>query len=378
MTAQEHAQGMAVKTHADAAQKGRSHGHRRASHAEEPLQATLRDPLLTRPRWSAIIWSAVLGILLIAAAAALWWGSVRTLSGQQLDTIVWRNMRTLAPGWLRVIAPLITSKLLIDGFVILCGVGAAVLAIVRKRWALLLQMTVLAVLAVGVHFLKYVLHRPVFDLHQPNPTNTSPSGHTMAIATALILLVMACGLAWRAWVSLFAVLATGIGGLALVFGQWHRPSDVIVSILLSGGLALLTFTFTRGSAMDAPGKRRSSPAIQIVSTLLVVGGLACGAWALYMLTQLWPGLGLGGFWVAKPACQAAILAAACADLLSGGLVLACRQATASPLSAVGLLGGPPKPTTRDRQNSRNDHVPKAFAARSPSAVKQGEWHSGLQ
>ncbi len=336
----------------DAESRNKS-GSRRASHAETPLKQSLRDPLLVRPRWSAVAWSAVLGVLLLLAGAALWWGSVRTLPGQVLDDLVWQNLYKHSPSWLVPLASVITSRYVIDTFIALCGLGSLMIVIIRRRWVLLVQMTVFTVLAVGVHLLKYVLPRPVFDPHLPNPSNTSPSGHTMAILTACLLLVMACSLSWRVWTALFAALATGVGAVSLVICRWHRPSDVTVSILLTGGLALLTLAFTRGSGMDRPGARRSSAGIQIVSVLLLVTGVAGIAWTVYLLVQLWPGLSIPARWVTAPACHAALLAIVSVDLLVNALVLICRQATASPLSTLGLLGGPPKPARN--KTARTDH-----------------------
>ncbi len=324
-------------------------GH--GSHAEKPLKTTLRDPLLTRPRWSAVAWSAALGVLLLSAAAGLWWVSVRTFWGQTLDTIIWRNMYRLAPGWLRVMVPLIASRYTVDGFILLCALASVVIVAVRRRWALLVQMAVFAALAFLVHLVKYALPRPVFDKHLPNPSNTSPSGHTMAIVTVVVLLLMAAGLAWRAWAALFGVLAVCIGAAGLVLGRWHRPSDVAVAILLTGGLALLVFAFTRAGAMDRPGERRSSASVQIVSNILIVTGLAAGAYALYLLVQIRTGVWMSARWVIAPACRAGLAGILGLDGLVMGLVLACRQATASPLSTLGLLGGPPKPVRADREGA---------------------------
>ena len=348
----------------------------RGSHAEKPLETTLRDPLLTRPRWSAVAWSAGLGVLLLAAAAGLWWVSVRTLWGQTLDTIIWSNLIGLAPGWLRVAAPLITDKFTVDGFIGLCGFVAVLVVVMRRRWASLVQMAVFAALAFLVHLAKYVLPRPVLDKHLPNPSNTSPSGHTMAIVTVSVLLVMAVGLAWRAWVALFGVLAVGVGATGLVIGKWHRPSDVAVAILLTGGLALLVLAFTRGAAMDRPGTRRSSAAVQIVSTALIVTGLAAGAYALYLLVQIRPGVWMSAQWVTGPACRAAVAGIFGFDGLVLGLVLACRQATASPLSSLGLLGGPPKPVRADREGGAGRRSGSHRPSRPQSSVRVAAAPSG--
>lgn len=342
--------GGASATGGDAPLRGnanRNAGKSAPSHAQEPLKKTLRDPLLTRPRWSSVAWSAVLGVLLLLLAAGVWWASVRTVSGQMLDTVVFLNLHAQVPGWLRLSTSVVTSRYVIEAFLVLCGLGAVVLAIVRRRWALLVQMAVFVAAVFVAHLLKYVLPRPVFDRRMPNPGNTSPSGHTIAIATAVVLLVIAAGLAWRAWAALFAVLAIMVGGTSLVIDQWHRPSDVIVGILLTGGLALIVLAFTRGSAMDEPGTRRSSGFLQVVATLLLAGAIVCAAWGGYLLVQLWPGLDLPSRWVSRPACRAALLLIAAATLLVMGLVLAIRQSTASPLSTVGLLGGPPKPEHDD-------------------------------
>ncbi|RBP98699.1 phosphoesterase, partial [Bifidobacterium xylocopae] len=84
--------------------------------------------------------------------------------------------------------------------------------------------------------------------------------------------------------------------LLLIFAHWHRPIDVIVSILLAGGLALIMLALTRGSGMDAPGTRASSASVQILSTVMLTAGVLGMLYGCYLVCQMASGLELGESW----------------------------------------------------------------------------------
>lgn len=111
-----------------------------------------------------------------------------------------------------------------------------------------------------------------------------------------------------------------------------------MSLLLAGGFALLAMAFTRTSGMDAPGKRASSPSVQIVGTVMITAGVLCCCYAAYIMWQIEPGLSLSASWASVGAHVSTFAMIAGVSSLVFGMLLAMRQITASPLSRAGLVG----------------------------------------
>ena len=335
----------------------RSSRSSRAGHAAAPMSESLNDPLLSSPRWSARILCLLLGVGFLAAAGAVWLAFVRTITGQQYDEIVWSSFSRFIPQALRQVTLFFVSNYVTIAFVVLICLVSFITALVRKRWELFAQLVVFGLVClVGGWGLKRVLPRPHLARQMAAPANSSPSGHSVAAMAAALMLVMAVGLAWRWVASLIGWAFALLVGCSVVYGKWHRPSDVLVAFLFVTGIALLTLSVTRNSGMDRLGARRSSPTLQVVDTVLLVLGLLASCYGLYLLWQVRSGLPLAegwragspNFWVLTPA-------AASSALLIGGVAAVCvatvtimRQVTASPLSAVGLVGAPPKPQKRNQ------------------------------
>ena len=337
--------------------KSRSSRARRAGHAAAPMSESLNDPLLSSPRWSARILCLLLGVGFLAAAGAVWLAFVRTITGQQYDEIVWSSFSRFIPQALRQVTLFFVSNYVTIAFVVLICLASFITALVRKRWELFAQLVVFGLVClVGGWGLKRVLPRPHLARQMAAPANSSPSGHSVAAMAAALMLVMAVGLAWRWVASLIGWAFALLVGCSVVYGKWHRPSDVLVAFLFVTGIALLTLSVTRNSGMDRLGARRSSPTLQVVDTVLLVLGLLASCYGLYLLWQVRSGLPLAEGWRAgSPDFWVLTPAAASSALLIGGVAAVCvatvtimRQVTASPLSAVGLVGAPPKPQKRNQ------------------------------
>ena len=119
-----------------------------------------------------------------------------------------------------------------------------------------------------------------------------------------------------------------------------------MSILLVAGLALIVLAFTRTSGMDEPGSRVSSVSVQIVSSVLITGGLLLLAYSAYVIWQVVPGLNISASWAVSGSIVSAIVGVAGVAALTFGLLLALRHITAAPLSRLGLIGAPPAPPQR--------------------------------
>ncbi|MDK6210368.1 hypothetical protein QP128_25055, partial [Klebsiella aerogenes] len=63
-----------------------------------------------------------------------------------------------------------------------------------------------------------------------------------------------------------------------------------MSVLMVGAIACAAMAFTRGSAMDLPGRRRSSISVQIVGTAMITMGIIGIVYFAYMFYQILPGV----------------------------------------------------------------------------------------
>ena len=313
-----------------------------------PLTETLSDPLLRAPRRASTILTIIFGVISLLAAAGVWWLADHTVTGQRYDDLVWQTLRDGLPAWSGPIVSFFTKSTFVIGIIILIGIVSVIIVLIRRRWRLLVQIAAFALLSFAFGYtLKRVLPRPVLDPALANPANTSPSGHTVATFAACVVFLMAVPLALRFLAALLGVLFSTSVAVSLISDQWHRPSDTLVAFLMVAGLAFLTLAFTRGSGMDKIGARRSSATLQIVSTVMIVAGGFAVAFAAYLAWQVAPGLEMMAAWTVAAAQGSSILAIAGTSSLLLGTLLAMRQVTASPLSAVGLVGAPPAPPVHE-------------------------------
>lgn len=304
------------------------------------------DPLAVRPRISSRVLCAVFGLLLIAAGFGIWWVCVFTEDGQSYDELVWKNLSTNVPDAVGGLMSLVAQSWLVIAISCLLAVIGVVSALVHRRWWLVGQIVVFAVVCLAVTRIKGVLPRP-FIINTDSPAaNSAPSGHAMLAAACAVILLLAVPRAARALAGIIGVIWSWTVGVSVIYGQWHRPSDVAMSILLVAGLALIVLAFTRTSGMDEPGSRVSSVSVQIVSSVLITGGLLLLAYSAYVIWQVVPGLNISASWAVSGSIVSAIVGVAGVAALTFGLLLALRHITAAPLSRLGLIGAPPAPPQR--------------------------------
>ena len=309
-----------------------------------------RDPLTSRPRISALVLCLVAGLACLGLAALVWWAAVWTVPGQTYDDMALTNFRgfldqtPLLEAYLGLFAmPYVT--------VVICvvlGLVALAVVLVRRRWWLLGQIAVYALVVYGAaRILKRFLPRPVLIHSQASTANSAPSGHTILALAVVLALLCVVPRVWRAPVALVGFAFDLSVGCSLVQGGWHRPSDVVMGVLIPVGLCLIALAVTRGTGMDVPGTRMSSASIQIVATLMLVAGFLGMLYACYVIWQVSPGLEIGARWTAYGVHCSAVIMMASLLSLTLGLVLALRQITASPLTRMGLVGRPPAPPQND-------------------------------
>lgn len=305
------------------------------------------DPLTRHPRVSSIMLSVVFGLLLLAAAAGVWWLGVRTMEGQSYEDMVWSKFDAALPGWLEPVVHVFTiSTVVIVTSAIMSIIALAVL-IVRKRWLLIAQLAVFGgICFAAAELLKPLLPRPYLINLESNPNNSAPSGHVILAATAGVILLCAVPRMCRALVAVIGWAYAVLVGLSVIAGQWHRPTDVIMALLIVGGVAMLMLAATFANGMDEPGSRASSPSVQIVGSVLLTFGVIGTLYGAYIIWQIQPGLAMSAEWTNSGAHLSTVILTASVASLVFGLVLTMRQLTASPLTQLGLVGAPPAPPKR--------------------------------
>lgn len=181
--------------------------------------------------------SANIDVLVVMyAAAALtvtYLLAVRTRAGQTFDTramtVVARSLDGVnwAATLLTVISPgtvlLATALLALAAW---AGRGASV--------GVIAAVTAAGTILVAVA-LKSTLDRP---LYFDGLANSFPSGHVSAVAGLAAGATFAVQRTWRVLVALVGLVAVAMTGLATLALQWHRPSDVLASVLLAVIVAL--------------------------------------------------------------------------------------------------------------------------------------------
>ncbi|MFS0702528.1 phosphatase PAP2 family protein [Cellulomonas sp. 179-A 4D5 NHS] len=168
---------------------------------------------------------AVLGIV------ATWRVFVETWAGQWTEEAVLRGAE-YGQGALWTVAEPVLDVVSVS-YIALVLVAAMLIALVRRRWALAIQVVVLVAGSnVTTQLIKRIVtDRP--DLGVPGPEmNALPSGHTTAAASVSAVLVLVVPPRVRPWAAALGAGYTAATGVSTLVGQWHRPSDVIAAVLV--------------------------------------------------------------------------------------------------------------------------------------------------
>lgn len=305
------------------------------------------DPLTRHPRISSIVQCVVFGLILLASSVGVWWLGVYTLSGQSYEDMVWSKFSDALPAWFGPVVHVFTISRLVQGISVAMAIAALIVLIVRKRWLLIAQLAVFGGLCfTAAKVLKATLPRPYLINLDSNPVNSAPSGHTILATAAGVMLLCAVPRALRALTAVIGWAYAVLVGLSVIADQWHRPVDVIMALLIVGGLALLMLAVSFANGMDEPGRRASSPSVQIVGSVMLTFGVLGTLYGAYIVWQIQPGLALSAEWTNAGAHASTTILTASVAALVFGLVLAMRQLTASPLTKLGLVGAPPAPPKR--------------------------------
>ena len=239
-----------------------------------------RRPVTSRPRTSP---AARIGALLVALAAAAgvavtWRLLVLSPRGQLLDgTAV--DGAVYGQGTLWQLAEAVLDVVSV-GFVVVALGGAMLVALLRRRWGLALQVAVLVVGAnITTQILKWaILDRPDYGI-TTGTLNSLPSGHTTVAASVSMAVLMVVPRGGRAFVAVLGAAYTGATGIATMVGQWHRPSDVVAAVLVVLAWTALVGALTPRSGLDPRPGATVSTAVgaAFLGAAAVLLGIVCYA-----------------------------------------------------------------------------------------------------
>lgn len=274
----------------------------RLQHSQYPGQSVYqyggRHPERRRDVGAGIVaGQLVRAALVFGIAALLAWSALRTVNGQWADEMALQQATALHD---RLPAPL--TDLL--GFQsLLIGVGGAALALllsaVHRRWVpLLIALLSAGAATASVQLLKHgLLTKTPYGI-QESAQNSLPSGHTAAAAAAVAVVLMVAPTRWRKPLALLGALVVAAAGLGTVINGWHRPSDVVVAILVVTGwfaLGAMVLRFLVPAEPWVPQRGLTLAVLTVLGTIvtvfavmtlttLPVAGLALGAGAVAILT----------------------------------------------------------------------------------------------
>ena len=246
-----------------------------------------------RPR----VWSAVLALLAALATHLTWQIFVRTASGQTLDDLALAGAHIGAQSILGTVSNPVLGMVSIT--MMLAGGGvAAVIALIRKRWTLVGQA---ALVIVGSNVTSQVLKNVVY--HRPHlipgwtGENSLPSGHTTVAASMAAAMLVVLPRKWRPVIALLGMVWAAGTGISAWFEGWHRPSDLVASMLVVLAWGAIACAASTRWCLDVPtaadptlrSKATSTVVtLGLVGALVGVGGAGITLWDLHGGSRLLP------------------------------------------------------------------------------------------
>ena len=280
-------------------------------------------------------------VLSFAGVFVLYRVFVDTLAGQQVENAAFQGALYGQTQLWRVAERVL--DVVSVGFMAVVLVAAMVIAALRRRWSLAIQVAVLMIGAnLTTQLLKnFVLYRPDLGV-EADYGNTLPSGHTTAAASVSAALLLVVPPRVRPWAAVLGAGYTTATGVSTLIGQWHRPSDVVAAVLvvlawtaIACAMVALTpaWPSTATGALRLAGDPPPTPATMrgVVAGLVVVG-VGAGASAVVALSHTWQNLAdldaRAEKFTAYFGGAAGVLMASC---LAFAIMLVLRQAAASRL-----------------------------------------------
>ena len=245
---------------------------------ESVRQVPQRPHVRLGTRWAAVLLAAVAGGLLWLTCRIF----LSSAAGQRLDESAFRGA-IYGQGKLLLIAQPVLSVVSVT-FVVVGLAAAMMIALIRLRWGLALQVAVLVGGAnITTQLLKYqVLERADLGVPVEQIKNSLPSGHTTVAASVSVALLLVVPRRLRPVVALAGAAYTAATGISTMAGQWHRPSDVIAAFLVVLVWTALVCVVTPRSSLDRGAGTAAVPTA-VGATILAVVLLGAGAVAYVVL-----------------------------------------------------------------------------------------------
>ncbi|MCU1576425.1 MAG: hypothetical protein JWP70_1129 [Leifsonia sp.] len=167
----------------------------------------------------------------VAAFAGVYAFFVRTYMGQVVDERAFVGAKAWHSGIITLARQFLDALPFVSiGLAIIIALS---IVAVRRNWAVL-AIAVLAAAGANAstQILKYtILSRPQTGVAN-GLSNSLPSGHATVAASAALVVFLVASPRFRPLVAVVGSIFAIIAGAATLVNQWHRPSDVIASLLV--------------------------------------------------------------------------------------------------------------------------------------------------
>lgn len=221
--------------------------------------------------------SALVGLLALAATAALIRTALHTATGQRLDQAAMFALVSARGTETTLLSVLGRVSI---GAIVTVMCLAVITALVRGQFALAVgAMAIIAGANVTTQVLKHrVLERPDFGF---GTYPSLPSGHTTVVVAATAALVLVAPAIWRATVACVGSFASTMTALSTIPPDWHRPSDVIAACLVVLGWTAFVGLVVGGTRTRQVGVFVSAITGSIIAAigLVAVGVRPLGGWS---------------------------------------------------------------------------------------------------
>ncbi|MBT0993261.1 phosphatase PAP2 family protein [Cellulomonas sp. DKR-3] len=261
------------------------------------VTTTTSSTSLVTPRGRA---GVVVACLLVCVGCmvgvwALWRVFVDTEDGQLVEAAVLDGARYGRTDLWRVAEKVL--DVVSVGAIAIVLLVAIVIAVVRRRWELAVQVAIVAGGAnITTQLVKYaLLPRPDHGITLGSQDNSLPSGHTTAAMSIAVVLLLVVPARARPPVAVIGAGYTAATGIATLVGRWHRPSDVLAAVLVVLAWTAATCAVTALWPARAREDRFEGPPPARVSRNAVLAGLitlgvGAGVVALVALRQTYDAL----------------------------------------------------------------------------------------
>lgn len=236
-------------------------------------------------RYSPRLGGALLGLALFVAGTAATWLTwrvfVTTATGQRVDNTALRGSvigRGTLLEWVEPVLEIVSIP-----FIVVVLGAAALIALLRRRWLLAVQVIVLVGGAnLTTQLLKHVVwDRPELTERVGSVDNSLPSGHTTVAASAAAALLLVVPPVARPAVAVVGAGYSALTGVSTMIGGWHRPSDVIASMtVLFAWAGVATVATALGPPEPVRRAEPSNTSLGVVVGVLVAGSTVAGGLAL--------------------------------------------------------------------------------------------------